>query len=70
MQGKFKLSIHKKVTEQMVIEHCLNLKSSGCDPSLLLFFYAFGKHWKYNKLTYYINLIKLEDDIWSKTKKS
>lgn len=61
VQGKFRLSISPKVTEQMVVEHCFNLKASGLDPSLLLFLYAFGKQWKYNKLIYYVNLLKLEE---------
>jgi len=54
----FKLTIDEKITEQQLIENCLNYYHSGYDYKLLLFFYAFGKKWKADKLIYYINLIR------------
>ena len=39
---KLKINIDKKITEQKLIEHCLNLKHSGYDPTILMAFYFLG----------------------------
>jgi hypothetical protein len=58
-KGKFTIDCGN-VTERDVIENCLNLKHSGCDPHLTLAFYALGNSWHYEKLIYYLNLITEE----------
>jgi hypothetical protein len=60
MRGNFKITIDKKVTEQGIVETCLNYVSAGLDYKILLFFYAFAQHWHYDKLIYYVNLIEKE----------
>jgi hypothetical protein len=57
MQGNFTLNIDEKITEQQLIENCLAYYHSGYDYKVLLFLYAFGKQWNYDKLIYYVELI-------------
>jgi len=52
------IEINSNVTEQDLIESCLNYYHSGYDYKLFLFFYALAHSWHVDKLTYYINLIE------------
>jgi len=61
MKQTFKISIDKKLTEQSLIEYCLNIKSSGYDCKFIFFLYALGKHWHIDKLSYYIKLLDIEN---------
>jgi hypothetical protein len=55
-QGK--LTIEMNVSEQRLMEHCLNLRHSGYDPMIILSFHALAHHWHINKFTYYMRLLK------------
>lgn len=55
---KFTININKKITERDFMEHCLNLKCSGYDPTFLVAFYSLGKRWKVDKLIYLLNLLE------------
>ena len=61
MIGKLSIKIEKGITEQRIVEHCLMLYNSGYEFIHVLGFYAFGKGWKIDKLFYYVNLIKKEN---------
>ena len=52
-----KLTIQSDVTEQAMIEWCLNLKYSGYDPTLMLLLYALGKRWHIDKFRDYWRLL-------------
>jgi len=52
------MEIKSDVTEQQLIENCLNYYHSGCDYKIILLFYALTHRWNVDKLTYYINLIE------------
>lgn len=56
--GSLKLTVAENITEQMLIENCLMYHHSGYSFMPLLCFYALAKGMKYDKLIYYINLIK------------
>ena len=56
--GTFKIEIDEKLTEQELMENCLNLKHSGYNSHLVVLFYALGKRWHIDKLTYYMNLLE------------
>jgi hypothetical protein len=58
MKGEFKLSVDKKVTEQLVIENCIMWKYAGFDYRILLFVYALAEAWKFDKLIYYTTMIE------------
>ena len=58
MNGLLKLQIPERITEQFLIEYCLNLYYSKYEYKFALGFYAFAKGWKYDKLIYYVNLIE------------
>ena len=55
--GKIKIIVDPRVTEQVLMEHCLNLASSGFEPIPLLSFYALANSWKIGKLLDYLDLI-------------
>ena len=55
-KGTFELS--SKLSEQDLIEICLNYYHSRYDYRLFLFFHALAHQWHIDKLTYYINLIE------------
>ena len=57
-QGTLTIKIDKKVTEQFLIENCLNMKCSGYNNEAVLLLYALDKRWNINKLTYYLKLMK------------
>ncbi len=61
MKGTFKIEIDNKLTEQKFVEHCLNMKYSGYDCNVVFFFYALGKRWKVEKLTYYLKLLEAKE---------
>lgn len=52
----FELS--SKLSEQTLIESCLNYYHSGYDYKLILFFHALTHQWKLDKFTYYFKLIE------------
>lgn len=56
--NKLKINIDKKITEQILMENCLNQISSGYDSTFLLCLYALEKGWDKDKLLYYLNLLK------------
>lgn len=58
MKGTLKLTIDKKITEQLIIENCLMYYNSGYEYMPFLSLYALAERWNINKLIYYINLIK------------
>lgn len=60
MQGKITIKIDENITEQALVESCLNQISSGYDSSMVLAFYALGKRWHGGKLVYYLNLLEKE----------
>lgn len=55
---KGSLTIQSNISEQQLIEICLNYFHSGFDYKIYLFLYAFVKQWNIEKLIYYINLIE------------
>lgn len=57
MQGTITFKVDPEITEQKLVEYCLNLKASGYDPSLLFFMYAFARAWYLDKLIYYKDLL-------------
>ena len=52
------MEIKSDVTEQQLIENCLNYYHSEYDYKIILLFYALTHRWNVDKLTYYINLIE------------
>ena len=56
--NQFTISIDNKITEQVFVEYCLNLKASGYDPLLFFIFYGLGKSWNVNGLFYYLKLMR------------
>lgn len=56
-QKTLTISIDKEITEQFLVENCLNLASSGYDNSLTFAFYALANSWHIDKLIYYRDLI-------------
>jgi hypothetical protein len=58
MKAKFTIKIDKEITEQLLIENCLNMVYSGYDSYLELFFYALANSWHVNKIVYYLRLIE------------
>ena len=58
MKKQFKLEIDKTITEQKLIENCLNMKSSGYNCDIVFLFYALGKRWHVDKLLYYTKLLE------------
>ena len=57
-QGQLKIQIDKKITDEMMMEYCLNLYFSGYDPFLLMGFYSLGKGWHFNKIVQLTNLME------------
>ena len=55
-------TIGTNVTEQDLIESCLNYFHSGYDYKLPLLFHALAHSWNTNKLFYYIDLIEGEEN--------
>jgi len=53
-----KIKIPSEFTEQKLMEKCLNLASSGYEPTFYLLLYALKKKWHYEKLAYYILLLE------------
>jgi len=58
MEGKFKIKIDEKITDEQFMEYCLNLKTSGYEPLILVGFYALGKGWNIDKLLFLQNLLE------------
>ncbi len=58
MVNKFSIKIDEKITEQRMMEWCLNLKGSGYDSTFQFCLYAFLKSWHFSKLTYYRKLLE------------
>ncbi len=56
MKGTMKIEFN--MTEQEVVEACLNLHHSGYGYIHLLALCAFNKRWHIDKLMYYKNLIE------------
>lgn len=48
----FKIEIQEGITDQQIMEHCLNLKCSGYDPTLIIAFYGLGKKWLVDDLMF------------------
>ena len=59
---KFTIKIDKRITEQKLMEYCLNLTYSGYDPIFLMFLYALSKRWRIDKFSYYMDLINRGKD--------
>lgn len=62
---KGKIEIKSEVSEKDMIEYLLNAYNSGFSQEKILLFliiHAIAKRWKRDKLTYYLNLIKIEYD--------
>jgi len=55
-QGTINLS--SEVTEQQLIETCLNMASSGLQWNIVFLFHALAERWHERKFMYYWNLIK------------
>ncbi|GAG87706.1 unnamed protein product [marine sediment metagenome] len=53
-----KCTIKSELTEQDLIEGCLNLWHSGYDYKIPFMFHALANSWHYNKLFYYMELIE------------
>lgn len=60
MKGTLTFNIDKKITESVTVEHCLMYCFSGYRGQAFLFLslYAMAKKWKYDKLLYYLELMK------------
>jgi len=58
MTKEFTISIDSNITEQQLMEDCLNKKYSGYDWRLLFFFYALGNRWHIDKLNYYLKMLE------------
>ncbi len=56
------IQIDSKLTEEYFMEHCLNLKASGYDPTILIGFYAIAKRWHVDKFLYLRELLNEEDE--------
>jgi len=52
-----KIEFDKNITEQRLVEHCLNLESSGGCSMLAFSLYAFINHWHLDKFLYYQKLV-------------
>ena len=50
------LTIESKVTEQQMIEFCLNMICSGYEPYLHFALHSMANNWKGDKNFYYLNL--------------
>jgi len=50
--------IETKISEQELMESCLNMSASGLDTRLILFLYALKNRWHIEKLMYYQHLIE------------
>lgn len=57
----FKITIDDRLTEQKLVEGCLNLSSSGYNSTLGLMLYALKERWHVDKLSYYLKLIQCEE---------
>jgi hypothetical protein len=57
MKNNFSILIDKRITDESFMEHCLNLKSSGYDPTILIGFYSLGKNWHYTNVLFLCNLL-------------
>ena len=55
---KCKLTIESNISERDVIEQCFNMKHSGYEYILLLSIYALEQGWNYDKLMYYLEMLK------------
>jgi len=51
-QGKLTIQIDEKITDEGFMEHCLNLASSGYDPTILIAFYGLGKSWHISNIKF------------------
>jgi hypothetical protein len=56
--GKVNIKIGKGVTEQVVVEQCLNLSTSGYDSTFILSLFALVNRWHFSKTLYYNKLIE------------
>ena len=52
------IELNSEVSDQDLIETCLNYYHSGYDYRLLFFFHALAHSWHLDKLIYYKNLIE------------
>lgn len=52
------ITIKSEITEQELIEYCLNVHHSGYDYMFLIVFHSIANKWKLDKFTYYIRLIE------------
>lgn len=57
-QGKFKIKIANSITEQSMMENCLNKIGSGYDPTLEFMFYVMGTQLEGYKTMYYLSMIQ------------
>ena len=57
-KGTLKISIDNKITEQMMMENCLNMIGSGYNPILTFSFYAMEKQLEGYKTMYYLRMIE------------
>lgn len=60
-QGK--ITIQSNVEEQALIENLLNMKHSGYNDNQLTFilsFHAMANKWKFDKVTYYLKVLEIE----------
>jgi len=57
-ETKKTFELSSKLSEQQLIENCLNYYHSGYDYKLILFFHALTHQWKLDKFTYYFKLIE------------
>jgi len=54
------ITIKTEVSEQFLMEHCLNMKHAGYDFALVFFFHAFAEGWNIYKINYYLKLLGVE----------
>ena len=53
-----KLTIQADILEQKFMESILNMNESGLEVSFFLELYALAHSWHFDKLNYYLGLIK------------
>jgi len=56
--GKLNIEIGNGVTEQVVVEQCLNLSTSGYNSTFLFSLFALVNRWHISKFAYYNKLIE------------
>lgn len=56
---KMKIEIDKKITDEMFMEHCLNLKASGYNPMILIVIFSLVKSWHISKFMFLMKEMKM-----------